>query len=78
MNIEKLARKAGLLPTDIGPVVETRYARAKAEKIKRFAALVLEEAAKVADSQIERWVDDRARYCASECAASIRAFKDKT
>lgn len=29
--------------------------------------------AKVCDGQIERWTDDRARYCASECAAAIRS-----
>ena len=44
--------------------------------IERFAGLVAaherEECAKVCDAQIERWTDDRARYCASECAAAIR------
>ena len=32
-----------------------------------------EECAQVCDGQIERWTDDRARYCASECAAAIRS-----
>lgn len=32
-----------------------------------------EACAKLADGQIERWVDDRARYASSECAAAIRA-----
>jgi len=47
------------------------------DKLERFAALVAaaerEACAKLADGQIERWVDDRARYASSECAASIRA-----
>ena len=47
------------------------------ETLERFAALVVsaerEECAKVCDEQIDRWTDDRARYCASECAATIRA-----
>jgi hypothetical protein len=36
---------------------------------------VLEEAAESVDTQIHRWFDDRARYCASECAAAIRSMK---
>lgn len=47
------------------------------ETLERFASLVAaaerEACAKLADGQIERWVDDRARYAASECAAAIRA-----
>lgn len=47
------------------------------EELERFAALVAaaerDACAKLADGQIERWVDDRARYAASECAAAIRA-----
>ena len=36
-----------------------------------------EECAQVCDGQIERWTDDRARYCASECAAAIRSRGEK-
>jgi len=36
----------------------------------------LEAAAHASNAQIERWVDDRARYAASECAAAIRAMKE--
>lgn len=32
-----------------------------------------EACAKASEQQIERWVDDRARYAASECASAIRA-----
>ena len=31
-----------------------------------------EACAKVCEAQIDRWMDDRARYAASECAAAIR------
>lgn len=77
MNIEKLARESSPFTH------ESMFADKELMGIlERFAAMVrsevLEEAAKVADSQIERWVDDRARYCASECAASIRALKEQT
>ena len=51
------------------------YAAAKAQEARERA---LDEAEKASDAQIERWVDDRARYAASECAAAIRALKDKT
>lgn len=46
-------------------------------RLARFAALVAaaerDACAQVCDEQTQRWVDDRARYCASECAAAIRA-----
>ena len=32
-----------------------------------------EACAKACETQIERWVDDRARYAAGECFAAIRA-----
>ena len=31
-----------------------------------------EACAKMCEAQIDRWMDDRARYAASECAAAIR------
>jgi len=37
----------------------------------------LEAAAHASNAQIERWVDDRARYAASECEAAIRAMKEQ-
>ena len=37
----------------------------------------LEAAAHASEAQIERWVDDRARYAASECATAIRAMKEQ-
>jgi len=48
--------------------------------LERFATLAadraLEAAAHASNAQIERWVDDRARYAASECEAAIRAMKE--
>ncbi len=47
------------------------------DDLERFASLVAaaerDACAQLADGQIERWVDDRARYASSECAAAIRA-----
>lgn len=45
MNLEQLAREAGLTDPDLGPWM-IDYGNAE-DAIKRFAALVLEEAAKV-------------------------------
>ena len=49
------------------------------DELERFAALVAaaerEACAKASEAQINRWIDDRARYAASECAAAIRAGK---
>lgn len=40
---------------------------------KKMVAIEREACAEVSEQQIERWMDDRARYAASECAAAIRA-----
>ena len=34
-----------------------------------------EACAKMCEAQIDRWMDDRARYAASECAEAIRSRK---
>lgn len=68
-EIISMAREAGF--------VTHRDEWAFLERLERFAALVAaaerEACAKASESQIDRWVDDRARYAASECAAAIRA-----
>jgi site-specific recombinase XerD len=47
---------------------------ANVERIISLAKAEEREAcAKASEQQIERWVDDRARYAASECASAIRA-----
>ena len=67
-DIIKMAREAGILAPQY---------RDHIEHLERFAAMVAaaerEACAKVCEEQIDRWTDDRARYCASECAATIRA-----
>ena len=44
--------------------------------LKKFAELVAEHereaCAKASEAQIDRWMDDRARYAASECVAAIK------
>ena len=52
--------------------LKERLARAGIEQ-RRAVSKEREECAKVCEEQIDRWTDDRARYCASECAAAIRA-----
>lgn len=66
-DIIRMAREAGLWPavTDVFP-----------KELERFATLVAaaerEACAKASEAQIDRWMDDRARYAASECAEAIR------
>jgi len=50
---------------------------ASLERLRHLISLAKAEereaCAKASEQQIERWVDDRARYAASECASAIRA-----
>lgn len=77
-DVEELAVKAGMqsaLNMGAGSCAWTEGCEGVSQQhLQRFAALVLEKAAQVCDGQVERWIDDRARYCASECAAGIRAM----
>ena len=66
---ERAARQAAQIENE---ALKARIARADVE-LHRAVIAEREACAKVADGQIERWTDDRARYCASECAAAIRA-----
>ena len=80
-DILRMAREAGMEVHErkgeirIGSAVITGCD--STEQVTRFAALVAaaerEACAQASEQQIERWVDDRARYAASECAAAIRA-----
>ena len=63
-------------PTDPDKLVikTQKYHIAKYTEEELQAAVLAEReaCAKASERQIERWVDDRARYAASECAAAIR------
>ena len=79
-EIIKLAREAGFaINTRTGEINASHgsYNWIISRELERFASLVAaaerEACAKASEQQIERWVDDRARYAASECAAAIRA-----
>lgn len=84
-DIIRMAREAGFLTgtRDYAdgrggmPFVQSVATGTILGELERFAALVAsaerEACAKASESQIDRWVDDRARYAASECAAAIRA-----
>lgn len=87
MNIEKLAREAGFMAygEDCG---EYRIPTpAFKDRMKRFADLVLEEAAKLCDMEADDYRQNQCgasdgRYdwkedSAKDCAAAIRALKDK-
>jgi len=42
-RIRELATQAGLLPKDIGPVVETRHMKKKKQDLEKFAELIVAE-----------------------------------
>ena len=57
---------------------QPHYVKALIEKCVKAAVLAEREAcAQASEQQIDRWVDDRARYAASECAAAIRARSEE-
>jgi hypothetical protein len=78
IDVEALAKRAGLY----GPPPSGDYPMLGAtmsERIERYTALVLEEAARVCDEQEtdarERLTDDGKAATANLCAAGIRALK---
>jgi len=44
-RIKELAEQAGLLPKEIGPVVETRHMKNKQQDLEKFAELIIRECA---------------------------------
>ncbi len=42
-RIRELAEQAGLLPKEIGPVVETRHMKNKQQDLEKFAELIVKE-----------------------------------
>lgn len=71
-EVIRLAREADCLYVNltVDPTLD-------AERLGRLISLAKAEereaCAQAAEQQIDRWVDDRARYAARECAAAIRA-----
>ena len=63
-------------PTDPDKLViktqKYHIAKYTEEDLQAAIAAENEACAKASEFQIERWVDDRARYAAGECAAAIR------
>lgn len=42
-RIKELAEQSGLLPREIGPVVETRHMKKKQQDLEKFAELIVRE-----------------------------------
>ena len=55
-RIQELAVEAGLLPREIGPVVETRHMKKKEQDLKKFAELIVKECADTIKSN--QWAKD--------------------
>ena len=47
-RIKELALQAGLLPREIGPVVETRHMKKKEQDLEKFAELIVRECVNIA------------------------------
>ena len=47
-RIRELAEQAGLLPREIGPVVETRHMKKKEQDLEKFAELIVRECVNIA------------------------------
>ena len=67
-RIKELAEQAGLLPKEIGPVVETRHMKNKQQDLEKFAELIVRECAKVCDDldtadRGDKSFDDGTYYC---------------
>lgn len=78
LDIEKLAIQAGIIE-QIDLLPSNQWAQDMMREIGVFAALVLEEAAKVCEFQADRFMqgaplEGNKPYAAHECAAAIRAL----
>ena len=54
-RIKQLALQAGLLPREIGPVVETRHMKKKEQDIEKFAELIVRECATAFEAEVDTW-----------------------
>jgi hypothetical protein len=50
-RIQELAEQAGLLPREIGPVVETRHMKKKEQDLEKFAELIVRDCLSIARLQ---------------------------
>ena len=62
-RIKELALQAGLLPREIGPVVETRHMKKKEQDLEKFAELILIEVTDILSTYRGKMVfEDGAEY----------------
>jgi hypothetical protein len=70
-RIQELAGQAGLLPREIGPVVETRHMKKKEQDLEKFAELIVRECVAICqDTDGEDNTD--AMSGRQDCAVEIR------
>ena len=50
-RIKELAEQAGLLPKEIGPVVETPHMKKKQQDLEKFAELIVRECIDIIDEE---------------------------
>ena len=69
-RIQELAEQAGLLPREIGPVVETRHMKKKEQDLDKFAELIVRECAQVCNNIDAEYEGED--VLATWCATAIR------
>jgi len=72
-RIRQLAEQAGLLPREIGPVVETRHMKKKEQDLEKFAELIVKECARLCEHESN---DDE--YDQYDMGQSVKAESIKT
>lgn len=72
-QIRQLAQQAGLLPREIGPVVETRHMKKKQQDLEKFARLIVNECATLARSKSDFIIEQALLYGDRDEEVSARA-----
>ena len=86
-RIRELAEQAGLLPKEIGPVVETRHMKNKQHDLEKFAELIVRECCQYLNNEAERLYALSAsehrpdfkedfEICAEKCYDNIQGIKE--
>jgi hypothetical protein len=71
-RIRLLAEQAGLLPKEIGPVVETRHMKKKEQDLEKFAELIVRECANHCDLLLDHKISSEWSRGTHDCSRAIK------
>ena len=71
-RIRELAEQAGLLPKEIGPVVETRHMKNKQHDLEKFAELIVSQMLDITNAHAEVFQTDRDRALIEHIKQSVK------